>query len=395
MNTTQPPTLLALPAGTYPDGNNSDQPIEFSESVLKSIVDNYDPALHEAPIVKGHPQGNGPAYGWVAGVALSDSGIEATTKQVDANFAEEVKNGRFKKISSSFYRPDSPYNPTPGSYYLRHIGLFGDTPVVAKAGRDAEFSEQETESDYVYVDFSELTELAENSWSIAQMGRSLREWMIEKFGIDEADKVVPAYVAENLEDAARHPVDKESVVSDFSEPNKNQSSKQTKEKPVADTDGNAEFAEKQAQFEKDQKELAAKQKKFAAEQMKQVRAENVSFCESMVAKSPGDDRQAQALALLNSASVEAHADFAEFAEADDAQVSQRDLMKQFMKGLPDAVNFGEVVGDEAQAAPAVDANVPAGYTVDADRAVLLSEATAYQVKNNVDFVTAYKAVGGK
>ena len=39
------------------------QTIEFSEADLDGVVRNYDPAVHEAPIVFGHPKTDAPAYG--------------------------------------------------------------------------------------------------------------------------------------------------------------------------------------------------------------------------------------------------------------------------------------------------------------------------------------------
>lgn len=37
----------------------------YSEADLDRIASSYDPALHEAPVVIGHPEHDRPAYGWV------------------------------------------------------------------------------------------------------------------------------------------------------------------------------------------------------------------------------------------------------------------------------------------------------------------------------------------
>ncbi|MDP3715502.1 MAG: peptidase, partial [Burkholderiales bacterium] len=39
--------------------------ITFTEADLKASAEAYDPALHEAPIVIGHPKTDDPAYGWI------------------------------------------------------------------------------------------------------------------------------------------------------------------------------------------------------------------------------------------------------------------------------------------------------------------------------------------
>src|SRR4051812_33078434 len=87
----------------------------FTEADLKATAAAYDPAKHEAPMVVGHPKGDGPAYGWTKALSFSET-LLAIPDQVDPAFAEMVAAGRFKKISASFYAPDAPQNPVPGVF---------------------------------------------------------------------------------------------------------------------------------------------------------------------------------------------------------------------------------------------------------------------------------------
>ena len=48
------------------------QVLAFTEDHLKASVTAYDPALHEAPIVIGHPKENAPAWGWVSALAFGE-----------------------------------------------------------------------------------------------------------------------------------------------------------------------------------------------------------------------------------------------------------------------------------------------------------------------------------
>ena len=134
--------------GTHTSANGVT--LEFSEDMVKQAVAAYDPALYEAPIVVGHPKDNHPAYGWIAGVYFSDGAIEAEPHQLDPEFEEMVKAGRFKNRSASFYHPDNPNNPKPGVYYLRHVGFLGAQPPAVKGLKAVEFSESEG-----VVEFSE------------------------------------------------------------------------------------------------------------------------------------------------------------------------------------------------------------------------------------------------
>lgn len=112
----------------------------------------YDPAVHEAPIVVGHPKHNAPAYGWISGLQAAGDSLTSSHRQVDAAFAEMVRTGRFKKRSVSFYQPTDPANPKPGVWYPRHVAYLGAQPPAVKGLREIEFSEGDADS---AVDFSE------------------------------------------------------------------------------------------------------------------------------------------------------------------------------------------------------------------------------------------------
>ncbi len=122
--------------------------LEFTQDDLKAIAAAYDPALHEAPLVIGHPKADLPAHGWVKRVEFSDTDhrLKVEPNQVEAQFADMVKSGRFKKISASFYTPDSPRNPAKAGpdgkkpYYLRHVGFLGAMPPAISGLKSVSFN---------------------------------------------------------------------------------------------------------------------------------------------------------------------------------------------------------------------------------------------------------------
>jgi hypothetical protein len=161
------------------------EPISFSESDLLASAKAYDPKLHEAPIVVGHPKDTAPAYGWIKSVSFEEKHLEAVPHQVDPAFAEMVNGGKhFKKMSAQFYRPESPNNPVPGVWYLRHVAFLGAQPPAVKGLRDASFSDSETG----VVEFTDW-----DGVQVAGLFRSMRDWLIGKFGQDEADKALPPW----------------------------------------------------------------------------------------------------------------------------------------------------------------------------------------------------------
>lgn len=106
-----------------PQISSTGQKMMFTEQDLDQVVGTYSPEQHEAPLIIGHDQTDStPALGWVKnlwrkGKALWGN-VELTPK------AEQlIKDGVFKKVSSSFYLPDAETNPHPGKLALRHLGL--------------------------------------------------------------------------------------------------------------------------------------------------------------------------------------------------------------------------------------------------------------------------------
>lgn len=115
----------------------------FTETDLAATVAAYNPSLHEAPLVIGHPQHDAPAAGWVKSLSATAHGLIAEPQQIDAAFAEQIAKGSYKKISASFYHPTAANNPVPGVYYLRHVGFLGAQPPAVKGLRPIELAEGE------------------------------------------------------------------------------------------------------------------------------------------------------------------------------------------------------------------------------------------------------------
>lgn len=180
-------------AGKHRDVNGTDY--EFSEADVASIAAAYDPALQAAPLVLGHPKTNDPAWGWAKSLAVEDGKIVAHPEKVDPAFAEGVEAGRYRYVSASFYKPTDPRNPKPGSWYLRHIGFLGAQPPAVK-GLEAAFAEEPEED---LVNFS-----AADAWSVENLFRGLRDWIIEKDGLEVADRVIPGWWIESIKPEERN-----------------------------------------------------------------------------------------------------------------------------------------------------------------------------------------------
>lgn len=158
------------------------------DALIDKAVATFNAAEHEPPVVVGHPKDNAPAFGWVEGLKaehLPNVGkvLLAKFKEVVPEFESLVKAGSYKKRSAAFY-PDG---------RLRHVGFLGAMPPAVKGLADLKF-----EADEQYIEFSE-------AWSIGLIGQiftRLREWLIEKDGVDVADRVIPTWDADALKQEA-------------------------------------------------------------------------------------------------------------------------------------------------------------------------------------------------
>lgn len=225
---------------------------DFTETQLRATADAYDPALHEAPLCVGHPTGNAPAYGWTKALSFTGT-LNAEAHQVDADFAELVNAGKFKKMSASFYHPEAQENPKPGVFYLRHIGFLGAQPPAVKGLKSAEFSGS-TEGVVEFMDWSDKDN--------ASLWRALRDWMIGKFGKDEADKVIPDYTVTSLQEDAvlDDPEPALAAGINYQERNANVLTKEQLEAQKREQDAKAEeqrkkdiaFAEREAKIQADE-----------------------------------------------------------------------------------------------------------------------------------------------
>lgn len=333
-------TLNIFKAGTHTAANG--QRLDFGEDLVRASASAYDPALHEAPIVVGHPRDNLPAYGWVQALQYNEeTGLEAIPAQVDPDFEELVAKGRFKKISASFYLPTSPANPVPGTYYLRHVGFLGAQPPAVKGLRDAAFND----GDELVVEFMSAYDESTN----AGLWRRLREWLIGEKGLDAADQVVPIYAVQDLEAGARSTLEQptEAPASPaFSEPGAQtmtpEELKAAQDKLAADQ---AAFAEQQTAITAREEAVAARETAISEADQAARRKSNADFIEGLVSSGKVLPAQSAGLvAMLNSMDAGQPLEFGE----GDAAVTTTDsaFFRSFLEAQPKVVDYTERAGDD-------------------------------------------------
>ena len=121
----------------------------FSADDLKEVANSYDPKVHSAPLVIGHSGDNDsvPAYGWIKGFSQKGDDLYADVEFTDVA-KDLVRGGHYRKVSISFYSPDSPINPHKGKWSARHLALLGAAPPAVKGLEPFSFSEEEGVFDF-------------------------------------------------------------------------------------------------------------------------------------------------------------------------------------------------------------------------------------------------------
>nr|DAK77874.1 MAG TPA: capsid scaffolding protein [Caudoviricetes sp.] len=325
------------------DGSSAD----FSDAAVADIADSYNPDIHEAPVVVGHPKTNAPAFGWIKSVVFDKDTkkLKAVPGQMNPDFVEAVKSGAYKKISVSLYGPESPNNPLPGHYYLRHVGFLGAQPPAIKGLQAVEFAENEQTLDFE-TDFSER-DLAYNDKALARVLRNLKNFFIDKFSQEEADRAISEYDIEGISSSAEQVLSEQKAETAFAEAGAAASETPTvPAAPETPADAGTPEASSAAAETSANEELAAEKSKSAAlkAELDSLKAEQQAredreFVEEQIKTGhllpANKQRMLEFMASLSTAGWE-------FSENDSP--NQKEFFKKFVAALPVQIEYAEVSG---------------------------------------------------
>lgn len=345
--------------------------ITYSAGDLRAIADAYDPETAPAPVVVGHPDTDAPAYGWIKSFHYDTESerLFADLHQIEPQFADLVKGGRFKKVSMAFFSPGQPHNPVPGTWYPKHVGFLGAAAPAVSGLRNAKFA---AAADAVFTAAFGERGFEETSSIL----RTLRDFLIEKFGIEDADKALPPYRLEWLGDID---IEKKPGEPRFAAPPA--TPVQTKKEPAV-TQPDPAFAVREA-------EIAAREAALAAREAAARHDENVAFAEGLITE--GKLLPAvkdQTVAVLDALPLGATVAFAE----GGAKVDLAKALRDILSAQPKVVTFGETdLGKDPAATPVQFA--ADGKAVDADGLARHEKALAYQRAHpGTEYLAAVAAV---
>lgn len=358
----------------------------WTEDDLDQMVANHNAAT-AAPLVIGHPKTNDPAYGWVDSLARVGKSLMARFKDVVPQFAQAVEDGRYRKRSVSIGQGAD-------GWRLLHVGFLGAKPPAldlapmnysrpAEVGRVFEF-----ESDWLTPNV------------VARAMRRLREFLIEHFGRDAAERVMPDGDIEFLDEHAeglrlaereRESVDEPAFVapSHFNRGGDNVPQGFSQ----ADIDQAVERArgEERREFERRSAELETELNAARAERYK---AEFSAELERLTGEGRLTPAQAEG-ALEFMLSLAAEPQEFEFSAADGKSTSKTDRLawfREFVGSLPKQVEMGARDDEPPAAGTPRRFNAPGGAVVDSERLSLHERALDYARQHGVTYFDAVRAV---
>lgn len=345
--------------------------LTYSAADLRAIADAYDPETAPAPVVIGHPEADAPAFGWIERFEYDAQAerLYANVHEIEPAFADQVKAGRYKKVSMSFFRPDQSHNPVPGTWYPKHLGFLGAAAPAVSGLKNAKFAGPASASVTFTANFGEY-----GFEETASLFRSIREYFIEKFGIEDADRVLPSYRLEwldGIEVAKPQPLFAAPLPPD------------PKKEPAVTQLPDPAFAAREAALSTREAEIAAREAKIA-------RADHASFAEQLVQDGkllPAS--KDKVVALLDVLPGHAAVSFAGAAEKLTPGAALRDILE----AQPKMVSFGALDlpaggGDASTVAFAAD-----GKAVDPANLEIHTKALEYQRQHpGTAYILAVQAV---
>ncbi|PYE87512.1 hypothetical protein [Phyllobacterium leguminum] len=262
----------------------------------------------------------------------------------------------------------------PGTWYPKHIGFLGGAAPAVTGLRNVQFSAPDA-SVTVSADFGERG--FEDAAGLFQM---LREFILEKFGREDADKALPAFRIEWLSEIE---IEKPSLRPAFSEP-----PVPRKKEPLPVTKPNTPpdpaFAARDAA-------LTEREERIRKREQEAAHADNASFAESLVADGKllpvSKDK---VVLILGALPAETSVSFA----AGEAAVPVAQALRDILKAQPKIVSFGAFDMPEMTGAGGRAASFAAdGKPVDPSDMELHAKAVAYQkVHPGMAYLDAVAAV---
>ena len=388
--------------------SNSGATTEFTADTLRAAASTYNAKIasggdsFKAPLVIGHPTDVAPAYGWIDSLAYDEASgtLLATPSQVNEGLKTLVAAGAYKKVSASFYTPESPANPAKEGFFLRHLGFLGAMAPAVKGLQPVSFSDAadgvvsfgDAEDEAVVGTLQKIMELVKGALGLvkADVAEDAAKPVVEAAAgaIKFAEAVEPVVaIGEPVIDAAV--VEPAAVETPIEAPAASFAEAPAEPVVVSEPTPVIQVAAPAADFAEAEARIASKEAELASREAAVKALEIESFCESLITSGrllPVAKTTVTTLlqTLGNPGSVE-------FAEGGKTAA---DMLKEFLSSLPKTVEFSEVAAEQkALPIAKLDFAVAEGHTVNPEQLEQYMKAKAFMHANpGTSIADAYKNI---
>lgn len=186
-------------AGKQVDSKGRDR--EWTHADLDQVVANHDPA-HPAPHVITHKELYSPfAYARTSELKREGDLLLAKSKDIEPQFETLLKDGRLYERSVRLV-------PTDKGWKLGHIAWLGAEPPAVAGLAPVQFEASGEACDY------SMDWRATNT--LSRLMRGMRDFFIEQFGLEKADRALPEWDVSALADIAKDAEPKPESITSFS-----------------------------------------------------------------------------------------------------------------------------------------------------------------------------------
>lgn len=345
---------------------------------LDQIVSNHS-ADHPAPHVITHKELYSPfAYGRTAELKREGDLLLAKSKDIEPQFEQLIKDGRL-------YERSVRLKPTANGWALGHIAWLGAEPPAIEGLAPVQFNAEPTACDYSMEWHTTST--------LARMMRRMREFLIAKFGAEEADRVMPEWDVEDLATAAvEQRAESPEPAPSFSAPPTQQGevlmphSDEDLQRARTEAAATAR-AEAQAEFS------AQLQSEREARQRVEFSAEINTLIDSGHLTPAQAEGAVEFMQQLESEPAEFEFSAGEGDKATKVKKRGIGWFRDHLARLPQQVEVGGARGGDDASASHAEFSAPQGHTVDGDQLALHRKALDYQKAHpGTDYLAAVTAV---
>ena len=367
-------------AGTHRDSLGRTH--TFSRGQIDEIVTNLS-ASAPPPHVITHKELYSPfRYGSVVAAKRDGDSLFVKSDKIEPQFERLVTDGRLRDRSIRI-------NRTANGLTLGHVAWLGAEPPAVEGMAPVQFA---ASSDQV-MDFS--YDDAQSAGLLARALRRMREFLIDKYSVDDADRVMPEWEVQSADALYA-----QALAEPTNEPETTASPMFTAPVP-GPQDGGDMTAEEQAKLKADLDAANARLAEFARTNDDLTREKRVAEFSAVVtaAIDAGRLTPAQSLGMAEFAAglaVAAESEF-EFSAGDaTAKKSPAAWFNDFVASLGKQVDLGESDAGKRLDASPVEFSAPAGYSASERGLDLHRKVMAHQAANpTLSYEQALDAVASK